>query len=236
MADGSKRVTLVTSRTKVASLSKVSTPRIELIAAQIQSRLKVWLKDTLNIKINCVVHIVDASIILRMIKNNSLKFDNFTAPRITGIQTSTNTEVWYWLETSQNPSDLGTRGNVTVQDMNEKSVWRNGPSWLIQPFSTWQIKSSFKKENLPGLKKEFTVLNCTQIVELNKIVCSTSQSDVLSANAMVNAEDGGNISNNISNIIKDVSKNRDWHQLLHISAKIIIAKFLLLKEEFNSFT
>ena len=55
MKDGSRKVTLVTSRTKVASLSKVSTPRMELVAAQLQARLKLWLVASLSITIKIIL-------------------------------------------------------------------------------------------------------------------------------------------------------------------------------------
>ena len=37
---------------------------------------------------------------------------NITSPRITEIQTNTVVENWFWVETSENPSDLGTREKV----------------------------------------------------------------------------------------------------------------------------
>ena len=146
-------VSLVTNRTKISSMAKITTPRSELTAAQLQSRLKVWLLNILNIEVGCVVHIVDASIILGMITNISLKFDTFTAPRLTEIQTNTDIESWFWVDTKENPSDLGTRGKMTVKDLNTGSMWREGPAWLKQPFLTWPLRSDFKKHNVPGLKK-----------------------------------------------------------------------------------
>ena len=55
-------------------------PLSELIAAYISSRLKLWLLDMLDIKVGDVIHIVDPSIMLGMIKNIALKFDSFVAP------------------------------------------------------------------------------------------------------------------------------------------------------------
>ena len=66
-------------------MQKMTTPRSELTAAQLQTRLKVWLLNILNIEVEKTLHIVDASIILGMITNISLKFDTFTAPRVTEI-------------------------------------------------------------------------------------------------------------------------------------------------------
>ena len=137
-------IKLVTSRTKIASMTKMTTPRSELTAAQLQTRLKVWLLKILNIKIEKTIHIVDASIILGMITNISLKFDTFSAPRVTEIQTNTKIESWFWVDTKQNPSDVGTRGKVTIKDLEVGSMWREGPDWLRGPFSTWPLRSDLE--------------------------------------------------------------------------------------------
>ena len=82
MKDASSEVRIVTSRVKIASLKNVTTPHGELLAGQVGSRLKTWLHDTLDLKVGKVIHMVDSSIVLGMIKNVSLKFDTFTAPRV----------------------------------------------------------------------------------------------------------------------------------------------------------
>ena len=151
-------ISLITSRTKIASMQKITTPRSELSAAQLQTRLKVWLLKILNIEIERTIHVVDASIILGMITNISLKFDTFTAPRVTEIQTNTQIEDWFWVDTKDNPSDIGTRGKVSIKDLEVGSMWREGPEWLKSPRSEWPLRSDFRKHDVPGLKKEFEVL------------------------------------------------------------------------------
>ena len=110
LLDGTIQVSFVTSKTKIASLTKISTPKMELVSAQISTRLRCWLKDEMNIEFGKVYHIVDSSIILGMITNVSLKFDTFTAPRVTEIQMNTAIEEWFWTSTDQMPADLGTWG------------------------------------------------------------------------------------------------------------------------------
>ena len=144
-------ISLITSRTKIASMQKITTPRSELSAAQLQTRLKVWLLKILNIKIEKTLHIVDASIILGMITNISLKFDTFSAPRVNEIQTNTEIDSWFWVDTKDNPSDIGTRGKIAIKDLEVGSMWREGPTWLKEPFSTWPLRSDFKKHSVQGI-------------------------------------------------------------------------------------
>ena len=82
-----------------------------------------------------------------------MSFDNYSAPRVTEIQTLTDIDAWFWIETHDNPADLGTRGQVKISDLDEGSMWRNGPKWLKDPRSQWPLRSDFKKDDVPGLKK-----------------------------------------------------------------------------------
>ena len=242
MLDNSDHViTLVTSRTKISSMTKITTPRSELTAAQLQSRLKVWLLNILNIEIGFTVHIVDASIILGMITNISLKFDTFSAPRVTEIQTSTDIESWYWVDTKENPSDLGTRGKVAMKDLETGSMWREGPSWLKTPFSTWPLRSDFKKHNVPGLKKEFEILQCasnlTELVAINDQIDLEEKDEkiVVSANATTNEDDNTcsfpeyDSQCNISHEI-DASRYENWFKLLRVSTQTLISRYKLTKQ------
>ena len=115
MGNGSHHISLVTSRAKIASMTKISTPKSELCAAQMSSRLRVWLQSEMDIEAGEVFHFVDASIIIGMWKNISLKFDTYTAPRITEIQMNTEVHDWFWVDTTENPADLSTRGKWNRQ-------------------------------------------------------------------------------------------------------------------------
>ena len=88
-----------------------------------------------------------------MIKNVSLKFDTFTAPRVAEIQANMGDTSWYWVDTQNNPSDLGTRGNVSPNDLGKGSMWQNGPDWLTMKFEEWPIREDFRKHDIPGMKK-----------------------------------------------------------------------------------
>ena len=88
--------------------------------------MKTWLLDTLDIQIGTVIHIIYSSIVLGMIKNMALKFDSFVAPHISEIQSSLGDSEWYWSESKDSPSDLGTRGNVTPKDLDLGTMWQVG--------------------------------------------------------------------------------------------------------------
>ena len=233
-------VSLITSRTKIASMTKMTTPRSELNAAQLQSRLKAWLHSTLDLELADTLHVVDASIILGMITNISLKFDTYTAPRVTEIQTNTNIESWFWIETQENPSDLGTRGKVSVKDLSDGSMWREGPAWMKSPRSTWPLRSDFRKHEVPGLKKEFEVLRCatnlTQLIDLNDVFDEKEKETI--ASSATNAESEpvetctfpeAELEIDISNEI-DFTRYSSWFKLVEVSVHVLILGSKLLNQ------
>ena len=233
-------VSLITSRTKISSMTKITTPRSELNAAQLQTRLKVWLHSTLDLELGETFHIVDASIILGMIRNISLKFDTYTAPRITEIQTNTEIENWFWIETKDNSSDLGTRGKVAVNDLAEGSMWRDGPGWMKSPCSEWPLRSDFKKHDVPGLKKEFEVLqsvsNLTQLIELNEVFDNHMKDVTISSatETMQNVEKSCSFPDmevkvEIANEI-DGKKFSCWFKLLNVSAQVLISGYKMMNK------
>ena len=230
MEDGSIHVSLVTGVTKIASMTKISTPKSELVAAQLQTRLRTWLTDNMDIDIGEVLHIVDASIILGMLKTYSLKFDTFVAPRVTEIQMNTKVEEWYWTDTTTNPSDLGTRGKCTVDDLKEGGMWREGPSWLKLPRTEWPLRSDFRKHEVPGLKKEFEILptisNLTQLVTAATAVITEEEAEKVNVNTISTTEaDFDSIINRF------LSKFKCWIKIQEAVGEILRWRNIWLKKE-----
>ena len=226
LKDETIHVSLVTSRTKIASLTKQSTPRMELCASQLQTRLRVWIQEEMDIEVGEVLHIVDASIILGMIKNVSLKFETFTAPRITEIQTNTKVEEWHWTDTKSNSSDIGTRGKCSIEDLGPGKLWREGPDWLKEPRHSWPLRSDFKKHQVPGLKKEFEVLP-PSITHLSQLVALNDQLPVeeepLNVIQVHNTDTKTSVKIDYPDVTKIVDPDRynSWLKLLRVSANVL---------------
>ena len=259
MLDGSIHVSLVTSRVKIASLTKITTPRSELCSGQISARLGPWIREELDIKIGDTLHIVDSSIILGMIRNVSLKFDAYTAPRVTEIQSNTDIESWFWTETTENSSDLGTRGKCSISDLDVGTMWREGPSWLKLPRDQWPLRSDFKKHQVPGLKKEFEILqsvsNLTQLVSLNQTIAA-EQRNIAATEIMTHSTatpeiqtlggfppDEGSLGGSLPSQTKpdivisklvDQSEYTCWFKLIRVSAQALKALKIFRKEEIPS--
>ena len=220
LKDGSSHVSLITSRTKIASMTKISTPKSELCAAQLSSRLRCWLVQEMDIKVGDIYHFVDASIIIGMLKNISLKFDSYTAPRITEIQMNTPVEEWFWLDTFDNPADIGTRGQCSVSDLEPGKMWREGPAWLKNPVESWPLRSDFRKHEVPNVKKEFeilppTITNLTQLVQIHNTIDpkEIEENEVVVNTVKAEEED---ILNDL-----DVSRYSSWMKVVRVVKQML---------------
>ena len=143
-----------------------------------------------------VIHLVDSSIVLGMIKNVALKFDSFVAPRVSEIQSNVGDAEWYWLESKDNPSDLGTRGNVVPKDLDLGTMWQAGPKWLEKDKTEWPVREDFRNQEIPGIKKEFQILNhFTKVSDLINYIQSVKEhtDGHLISHSIVCAESSNNL-------------------------------------------
>ena len=97
-----------------------------------------------------------------MVKKDSYGFNTYVAVRVGEIQTKTNIEDWYWLESALNIADWVTRPKSPA-DIGPNSNWQTGPDFLRLPEEEWPIVKAPLAMSLPELKKE--VFTCEQVKE-----------------------------------------------------------------------
>ena len=159
---GVTNVRLLTGRAKVAPRQQESVVRNELSAAVMGARLYLTVTTAVNIKFGDVTFLTDSSAVLSMIKGDSGSLSTFGGNRVGEIQSLTKPEDWYWVSTDHNIADLGTRTDATAAEIDESSVYQNGPDWLRSEKSTWPIFSvvngTIPREELSTAAKKHTVL------------------------------------------------------------------------------
>ena len=127
------RVTqLVMSKSRVAPIKTVSLPRLELLAAVVNSRLISYVSETLIVKPSRIVCYTDSMAVLCWIRKPSASWKPFVANRVAEIQGLCDPEYWNYCPSKDNPADLLTRG-ISCTDMAVSNLWWNGPSWLSLP-------------------------------------------------------------------------------------------------------
>ena len=110
-AFGAVDVTLLTSKTRVAPLKKLTIPRLELMSGRVLARLM----DTVKNALSAEVHItgtrqwLDSKTALRWI-NNKGEWKQLVRQRFNEILRLTRKEDWSYCPGEQNPADVGSRG------------------------------------------------------------------------------------------------------------------------------
>lgn len=166
-SDGTCTVSLISAKTKVSPLKRVTLPRLELLGALIGARLGNYLSNILSLN-NVKCHFwTDSMITVYWIKSTARQWKPFVANRVAEIQSLTLPENWRHCKGKENPADHGTRG-LKSETLAVDTMWWNGPSWLRTADMT-----SAEETNTPLLTGECIAQN--QIIEDGEDVCSVTE-------------------------------------------------------------
>ncbi|KRY45648.1 hypothetical protein T03_16907, partial [Trichinella britovi] len=105
------RVSFVTAKSRVAPLKKLSTPRLELMAALLCARLVCYVRKELALNVEACHCWSDSKVALGWINGDANQWKPFVANRVREIQALTPSLWWRYIPTEDNPADLASRGS-----------------------------------------------------------------------------------------------------------------------------
>ena len=136
-------VQLLMAKSRVAPLTKISIPRLELLSCCIGARLGRFVKRSLNLGNIQEFYWTDSTTVLQWIrKNDSWKI--FVRNRVKEIRQLTFAEDWKHIPGCHNPADLPSRG-CSVKNLLQ-SRWWEGPPWLKEEEMCWPKSESVINE------------------------------------------------------------------------------------------
>lgn len=142
--DGSITSEIITGKTKVTPIKRVSLPRLELNAAhllaKIIAKIRTLFPPTTEIRLY-----TDSTITLCWISSHPSKWKTYVANRITLIQEIAPAEHWTHIRSKENPADCASRG-LFPMDLCSYDLWWHGPKTLLEPRETWKTNSVIKKD------------------------------------------------------------------------------------------
>lgn len=134
--DGQIHISLVSSKTKVAPIKRLTVPRLELCGANLLAHLLHSVKEALNLPLQDVFAWVDSTIVLNWLDGNPRRFKTYVGNRIACIMELIPSNHWRHVSGSQNPADCASRG-LFPHELLEHPLWWNGPDWLKQSPDEW---------------------------------------------------------------------------------------------------
>lgn len=142
--------------------------KLELCAALLLARLCKTVHEAIGNKIKEIHLWSDSTIVIGWIRICPSTLKTFVANRISEIQTLGLQEVWQHVSSSENPTDILSRG-TTIEDLKSNELWWHGPKWLKEE-GPWPEQPSNEIE-LPEKK---TVVNFAAVQSSSHVLPDVS--------------------------------------------------------------
>ncbi|XP_033096565.1 uncharacterized protein LOC117100838 [Anneissia japonica] len=171
LESGSFESRLITAKSRVAPLKKLTVPLLELQAAVMGARLADAVVKESTFKFSNQILMTDSMIVLEWIRRPAQCFKQFVAARVSEIQRKTQIANWRHVPGILNPADDLSRG-MRADKLTDR--WINGPEFISKPISEWpQEKSDNDTEDTEERRMAFNGNVVVNPGEVDIVECKT---------------------------------------------------------------
>ncbi|KAF5396495.1 WDFY family member 4 [Paragonimus heterotremus] len=128
--DDDKRVmcSILMGKYRVSLIKSVTIPRLKLTTAVPAARLATQAMEELKLK-SMLTFWRDSVVVKQLIRSITKRFTTSPANRLSAIHQCSSAAQWRYVETSENPADLASRG-IRACDERKLDRWFHGPDFL----------------------------------------------------------------------------------------------------------
>ena len=167
---GKTHITLITSKTKVAPMKRLTIPRLELCGAHLLSDVLSHVKNIFQVPMCDTYAWTDSTIAIDWLNGNPRRLKTFVGNRVSHIINLIPPDRWNHVSGGDNPADCASRGLFPLALINH-DMWWDGPPWLSKDPSEWpksHVTTPINTEELRGVSLATNVRSPEPIIPLNR--------------------------------------------------------------------
>ncbi|GFT87990.1 integrase catalytic domain-containing protein [Trichonephila clavipes] len=181
--NGAAKMSILASKTHVASIRVISIPRLELCACYLLAQLVKKICSTLRLTVSDIVLHTDSTIALAWLNIPANHLKTFVANRVTKVQELTEGFQWNHVPSVLNPADLVSRG-LRPCDLPNLRLWWHGPQFLekgklssketsLSPVKECEYSTELKTGSSSDITSVCVSTNCVSSI-LSTLLCKNS--------------------------------------------------------------